>query len=202
MICETHDNLVQQQQNTSTLSETQSNNHNDHLGFLSPPPTNPHSCTEPLYPDPELLTPAQQVVWNGLRNSLPALVRARNPTAAQQPLLSARPPPSPNIPAETPPGISIPSSTHDRLQQAQTHWTAILQRPTVTRVLDGNRPVLLSLANQRSNCTWGDTMGAKNESSTRIYGLNVNGLTLDRHGGQFDVLCKVMKEIQADVICG
>ncbi len=62
--------------------------------------------------------------------------------------------------------------------------------------------MLLSLANQRSDCTRGDTMGAKNESTTRIYGLNVNGQTLDRRGGQFDVSCMVMEEVQADVICG
>ncbi len=42
----------------------------------------------------------------------------------------------------------------------------------------------------------------KQETTRRIYGLNVNGLTLDRRGGQFDLLCEVMKEVQADVLCG
>ena len=45
-------------------------------------------------------------------------------------------------------------------------------------------------------------MGEKPDTVTRIYGLNVNGLTLDRRGGQLDVLCKVLKEVQADVLCG
>jgi exonuclease III len=45
-------------------------------------------------------------------------------------------------------------------------------------------------------------MEPKSATTTRIYGLNVNGLTIDRRGGQFDVLCGVMKEVQADVMCG
>jgi hypothetical protein len=32
--------------------------------------------------------------------------------------------------------------------------------------------------------------------------MNVNGLRLDKIGGQLDELCKVMKEVQADVFCG
>ena len=35
-----------------------------------------------------------------------------------------------------------------------------------------------------------------------MYGLNVNGFTLDRRGGQFSTLCEVMKEVQADVFLG
>jgi exonuclease III len=58
------------------------------------------------------------------------------------------------------------------------------------------------MENQQANCSWGDMMGEKPDTVTRIYGLNVNGLTLDRRGGQLDVLCKVLKEVQADVLCG
>ena len=36
---------------------------------------------------------------------------------------------------------------------------------------------------------------------TRLYALNLNGLSLDRRGGQFDELCQVVKEVQADLIC-
>ena len=35
-----------------------------------------------------------------------------------------------------------------------------------------------------------------------MYSQNVNGITLDRRGGQFDSLCRVIKEVQADVMCG
>ena len=36
----------------------------------------------------------------------------------------------------------------------------------------------------------------------RIYGQNVNGMSLNPRGGQFDSLCGVIKEVQADVMCG
>jgi hypothetical protein len=32
--------------------------------------------------------------------------------------------------------------------------------------------------------------------------MNVNGLNIDRRGGQFDTLCRMLKEVQADVYCG
>jgi hypothetical protein len=89
----------------------------------------------------------------------------------------------------------------DQLQQAQRHWAAFIQQPR-NQIPDGNRPVLLSVENQGANCSWGDMMGEKPETVTRIYGLNVNGPTLDRRSGLLDVLCKVMKEVQADVLCG
>jgi hypothetical protein len=41
----------------------------------------------------------------------------------------------------------------------------------------------------------------KGDHVTRIYSLNVNGLSIDRRGGRFDDLCKVGKEVQADIIC-
>jgi hypothetical protein len=45
-------------------------------------------------------------------------------------------------------------------------------------------------------------MKEKDVSTTRLYSLNLNGLSLDRRGGQFDILYKVAQEIQADIICG
>ena len=32
--------------------------------------------------------------------------------------------------------------------------------------------------------------------------MNVNGITLDRRGGQFDTICAIQKEVQADILCG
>ncbi len=32
--------------------------------------------------------------------------------------------------------------------------------------------------------------------------MNVNGSNLDRRGGQFDTVCEVHKEVQADIMCG
>ena len=53
----------------------------------------------------------------------------------------------------------------------------------------------MSVENQRENKLWGDALEEKLETSTRVYGLNVNGLTLDRRGGQYDTLCSVIKEV-------
>jgi hypothetical protein len=59
----------------------------------------------------------------------------------------------------------------------------------------------MTAENHRANTSWGDPLLGKWASTTRIYSLNVNGLSLDRRGGKFDELCKVMKEVQADVLC-
>ena len=80
------------------------------------------------------------------------------------------------------------------LQQAQIDWNSFFManQANSSQIQEGNQPIQLSVENQRQNTScWGD------ESVTRVYALNVNGLTLDRRGGQFDELCKVSKEVQA-----
>jgi exonuclease III len=90
-----------------------------------------------------------------------------------------------------------------RLQNAQTEWTKLFsrQRTSANRHYNGNRPVLLTAHNQRTNKEWGDILDCKDETTTRLYSVNVNGLSLDTRGGQFDELCKVAKEVQADILC-
>ena len=83
------------------------------------------------------------------------------------------------------------------LQKAQEQWRSLFMRPE--QIL---RPAVLSVENRRQNSFWGDPMEAKEESHTRVYAMNVNGLTLDRRGGQYTTVCAVQKEIQADVFCG
>jgi exonuclease III len=51
-----------------------------------------------------------------------------------------------------------------------------------------------------NNTHWGDECQVKANHCFRLYVQNVNGLPLDRRGGQFDALCKVQKETQADVL--
>jgi hypothetical protein len=51
------------------------------------------------------------------------------------------------------------------LSQAQAQWTNLFQQrqdqhPAPT-VLDGNRPLIISTANQRSNSPWGDELQEK-----------------------------------------
>jgi exonuclease III len=90
------------------------------------------------------------------------------------------------------------------LSQAQAQWKNLFQsRRTAPPILpDGNRPSIMSHANQRANHPWGDLLQEKASHHTRIYAMNVNGLTLDRRGGQFDAVCEIQKEVQADILCG
>ena len=104
------------------------------------------------------------------------------------------------LPAQDQAALLNPPLT--RLQQAQVDWSVILQQPPQGTIPNGNRPLVLTVENARANADWGNTIIDKPEKSTRIYGLNVNGLMLDRRGGQFDVLCEVIKEVDADVMCG
>lgn len=55
---------------------------------------------------------------------------------------------------------------------------------------------MLPLTEATTNTFWGD------EYQLRLYAQNVNGLSLDCRGGQFDKLCKVQKEVQADILLG
>ena len=87
------------------------------------------------------------------------------------------------------------------LQIAQAEWAKLFQTRPPIDACNGHRPFLLSSTNQRKNERWGDPMREKESSVMRVYALNLNGLSLDRRGGQFDELCSISKEIQADVIC-
>jgi hypothetical protein len=61
---------------------------------------------------------------------------------------------------------------------------------------------LTNIHQNNINDCWGDRLNEKDPTNFRVYCQNVNGSTLDRRGGQFGELCKVLKEIQADVYCG
>ena len=58
------------------------------------------------------------------------------------------------------------------------------------------------MENQRENISWENPSTEKQASTTRIYGMNVNGLSLDQRGGQLNELLKVLKEVQANMLCG
>ena len=93
-------------------------------------------------------------------------------------------------------------NTQEQLQQAQVIWAEMFRTSQESNATDGHRPIILSVENQRANKEWGDPLQGKSDQITRLYGMNVNGLRLDKRGGQLDELCKVMKEVQADVFCG
>ena len=181
-------------QNTTTNTNTSVKNINplvtaytaqEHL------PSNPHSRPpSSTTPDPAHLTPGQ-VVWNSVKARLSTLLSNRIPPPITTP--------DENLQEDTAADESPPTTN---LRQAQEKWATILKPPISQKVQGGNRPIVLSVENQKSNTEWGDPIEQKSATTTRIYGLNVNGLSLDRRGGQFDVLCGIMKEVQADVVCG
>ena len=82
---------------------------------------------------------------------------------------------------------------------AQNEWRKVLDG---TRGLEVKRP-LLPVTEAISNTFWGDDCPTHKDGYTfRLYAQNVNGLPLDRRGGQFDTLCQAIKEAQADVFLG
>lgn len=53
----------------------------------------------------------------------------------------------------------------------------------------------------KDNVTWGDKISDKHPELTRIYSQNVNGIRFEKDGGQFNELCQIHREVQADVLC-
>ena len=94
--------------------------------------------------------------------------------------------------------------TTSALQRAQNQWKVLFsgEGGKSKAVTPERRSTSLSTENSRCNQPWGDDLLEKQSSITRIYVANVNGIPLDAQGGQFDTVCRVLKEIQADVFCG
>lgn len=84
------------------------------------------------------------------------------------------------------------------LTVAQHEWKKVLDG---MQGKEARRP-MLPTTDAISNTFWGDECTAKTGTTFRLYVQNVNGLPLDRRGGQFDTLCQVQKEAQADVFLG
>ena len=73
------------------------------------------------------------------------------------------------------------------------------------RLLSGqgsSRTPSLNHATTMDNDCWGDECEDKVGDHLRLYVQNVNGLRLDQRGGQFDSICQVQKEVQADIWLG
>ena len=105
---------------------------------------------------------------------------------------------SPQLPNVIEPSDIQGNQAMTKLHIAQTEWK---------KLLDGSggedaRQPLLPVTEAMQNTFWGDPCEAKAGHLFRLYVQNVNGLPLDRRGGQFDTLCQVIKETQADVFLG
>ena len=104
----------------------------------------------------------------------------------------------------------IPRQDHDNnveyndksLRRAQGQWASLFKNQKQRDTQRNDRNIVLTNQNQQMNTHWGDPLGEKGENVTRIYSLNLNGIALDRRGGQFDSLCSIAKELQIDILCG
>jgi hypothetical protein len=101
-----------------------------------------------------------------------------------------------------PPLLPVPQITPaQRLLIAQTEWNKLLSQRNSQNTPLAARQQTLSAENQKENIPWGDSLGEKGSNVTRVYALNVNGLSIDRRGGRFDDLCRVTQEVKADILC-
>ena len=88
------------------------------------------------------------------------------------------------------------------LHIAQIEWRKVLGSTTESGTSIVNREIVMTQQNLRTNVAWGDKKTQKEEGILRVYVANVNGFSLDRRGGQYDNFCRILKEVQADIICG
>ena len=102
------------------------------------------------------------------------------------------------------PTISISPQTD--LQIVQDAWKLLISTHPSTMLVPQplQRPLNMTITNTRGNNRWGDDLSkeAKIPGHLRVYASHANGIRLDARGGQFDTLCKVHKEVQADIMCG
>ena len=98
--------------------------------------------------------------------------------------------------------ISVPAIPQDTpLQHAQSRWRQLFTNPASTSFQSSVRPSILSKRNSRTNEPWGDPLQDKPADVTRIYVTNLNGLPLDARGGKFDIVCRSIRDIKADIFC-
>jgi hypothetical protein len=103
---------------------------------------------------------------------------------------------------------TLANITEETLRTAQSKWQEFFCQPKIILPFSSSSKSLcctetvLTLANRRSNDPWGDVLQDKPAHVTRIYSQNVNGLTFDRLGGQFEEVCQIHKEVQGDVFLG
>jgi exonuclease III len=97
----------------------------------------------------------------------------------------------------------------NRLSQARAAWARLFRNSSkiqhntnecqTQQTTQGT--IVLSQENLKENTFWGDELKAKAPTNTRIYIQNVNGIILQKDGGQFTELCNIVKETQADILC-
>lgn len=100
-----------------------------------------------------------------------------------------------------PQAVSASSSPTTLLEEAKLKWRQLFSGSEPRDPISIHRQSSPTLNNFRTNVPWGDPMGPKDPTITRLYSINVNGISLDRRGGTFEDICRSIKEIQADIFC-
>jgi hypothetical protein len=95
---------------------------------------------------------------------------------------------------ETTSQITIPARPRTHQDNTITQPSQKQQQVPIQLVQRSNNEI-------KQNTPWGDTLGAKSTDITRIYSQNVNGIRLDKDGGQYKELCTIHQEVQADILC-
>ena len=158
--------------------------------------------TTTAIPDDDLMQIAR-VQWERMFPSLSTMRTGSTPSPSAQEagtslILESTQPGSIDVPS-----LPIPNAS-GLLSEAALLWRRLLPGTTASprMSMDERRPTTLTSQNCRANTWWGDELDVKPPSTTRIYAINLNGISLDKRGGQFDIHCRVLKEVQVDIFCG
>lgn len=91
--------------------------------------------------------------------------------------------------------------SRQRFEKAQVEWAKFFQTRPINDIHNRYRPITLTQLNQRQNQPCGNAFRKKDRNTTKVYSLNLNGISSDRRWGQFHDLCEIAREIYADIIC-
>jgi hypothetical protein len=84
------------------------------------------------------------------------------------------------------------SKTNSTTPNINTDTPQILNQQPITMVSD----------NLRRNQSWGDSLTDKTHDYViRIYAQNINGMRINKDGGQYKEICKIITEVKADIFC-
>jgi hypothetical protein len=103
--------------------------------------------------------------------------------------------------------VTPPDDNDELLQQAQSQWNTLFNKHNEEEYDNlykngTSTDTILTKANRKSNESWGDKLTVKSANVTRVCAQNINGLSIDRRGGQFENVCRVHNKVQADIFMG
>ncbi len=148
----------------------------------------------------------RHTMWDDYSNPFWKSTSRDSPTLAQQALPQQLQQHSATTSGEYQSQQSSQTHTLSLLQELQiaqqTEWRNFSHKQLTVQELNGLIGIQLSQSKTNTQILIGEMRSGK--KATMLLGFmyfNVNGFTLDRHGGQFDDYCSMLREVQADVAC-